>query len=285
MKKSNFKILAPLVMTFLLKGSGLMAQFPTPIKMLYAPKVNSFAVSGVGGGNLYELRGSSPSSSGQLAIDYNIIIGENEQRSRVSALAILFKYNPFMRATSFSGDSIDNRKFGFVDNEFQFMGGARMIVNKRIMSDESAKRTHSFFLDFATAEHNLRGDTMGNTGFRNFNVNAGYQFALLKNTDFGLVGFTLNPQANFVVIYDDHIGDRSFELLTGSNVNLGRVFGGGGFKLGFPVNDLHFFFEGRKYWSLDNSAPIRNFSERLIFSVGGVATGTIFKNKTKEERG
>jgi len=264
-------------------------QQPSPIGIIFNPRVNTFAISGVGGGNLYELTAQKSSTSGQVALDWNIGLADGKikktGKDKFTTLTTIFKYNPFLQANYVSGDSMEMRKLAFVDNEFQMLLGFRLSNIREVGTDNNAKLINLFFVDASMAPYSLAKslDSL-NTGFKNFNINAGYQIGLITNTDFGLVGFTISPQINFLYVYDNEANGRSFEELTRINMKLSRNMLGGGFKINIPLNDFCFFFEARKYFPIDNSLNIKGLTDRTIFSFGGVATGTVFKTKTKETR-
>lgn len=281
------KICLTLILIVVAKIS--FSQQPSPIGIIFNPRVNTFAISGVGGGNLYELTAQKSSTSGQVALDWNIAlkdgINKKNNKPKLTTLTTIFKYNPFLQANFVNGDSIEMRKVAFVDNEFQMLLGFRMNVLKSLGTDDNSKMINMFFLDACMAPYRLENSiSPTNTGFRNFNINLGYQFGYITNTDFGLVGFTISPQLNFISIYEDQVGGTSFEELNNSTNTLSRNILGGGFKINIPLNDFCFFFETRKYFPLDNSNSINGLTDRAIFSFGGVATGTVFKTKTKESK-
>jgi len=264
-------------------------QQPSPIGILFNPRVNTFAISGVGGGNLYELTAQKSSTSGQVAFDWNIGLADGQTRKtnkdKFTTLTTIFKYNPFLQANYVSGDSIEMRKLAFVDNEFQILLGFRLSNIREIGTDNNSKLINLFFVDASMAPYSLAKSVDPlNTGFKNFNINAGYQFGYITNTDFGLVGFTISPQINYIYIYDNNVNGTSFEELNRVSTKLSRNILGGGFKINIPLNDFCFFFEARKYFPLDNSSNIKGLTDRTIFSFGGVATGTVFKTKTKETK-
>lgn len=195
----------------------------------------------------------------------------------------MFKYNPFSSANYSFGDSIDLRKVAFVDNEFQGLFGLMLSNVRNFGIENNAKMVNLGFVDASMATYLLSNSpNPASRGFRNFNINAGYQFGLITNTDFGLIGFTLSPQLNYIHIYEEQTNGTSFEELTKSIEKISRNIMGAGFKLNVPVNDFCFFFEARKYYPLDNGRLIPGLTDRMIFSFGGIATGTVFKNKTKE---
>jgi hypothetical protein len=279
---------------FLLQiATEAFSQHISNAKMVYNPRANTFAVSGVGGGNLYEFSSDKSSSSGQVSIDWNIALnygkkkGYSKSRSngdKLRTLTTVFKYNPFLRANYVNGDSVELRKIAFVDNEFQMMLGFRFNQLNPFGSETSSKFLTSYFIDFSTAPYQIQNSPSNSTGFRNFNVNLGAQFGYLTNLDFGLLGVTINPQINYINIYDNKSGDRGFEELANSSNSLGRNYLGFGGKLIVYLNDFAIFFEGRKYISPKSYPSIIGLTDRAIFSIGGVATGTVFKNKTNEDR-
>jgi hypothetical protein len=283
-KNTTLLILAITIIT-----SNIYTQQPSPIGIIFNPRVNTFAISGVGGGNLYELTGQKSSTSGQIALDWNIGLKDSKSKKtgkdKLSTLTTIFKYNPFLQANYSTGDSIDLRKIAFVDNEFQMLLGFRLTNLNSMSTDNNSKLVSMGFADISMTPHELEYSMNPlNTGFRNFNINLGYQIGYITNTDFGLVGFTFSPQINFIGIYENNSNGSAFEELNISLEDLSRNILGGGFKINIPLNDFCFFFEARKYFPLDNSSQIFGLTDRAIFSFGGVATGTAFKTKTKESK-
>ncbi len=63
---------------------------------------------------------------------------------------------------------------------------------------------------------------------------------------------------------------------------LSRHWIGAGGKILFQINDFAIYVELRQYYPLENKIQIKDFSNRPFFSVGGIATGTIFRNKKDE---
>jgi hypothetical protein len=192
--------------------------------------------------------------------------------------------NPYGVYRSAKLDLLKIRKIAFVDNEFQLMLGLRYNTLKSFGSDNNSKFIRSFFIDLSTAPYQIQKSTTNSTGFRNFNVNLGAQFGYMTNLDFGLLGVTFNPQFNYVNIYDNKPGDKGFEEIIRSKNDLGRNYFGLGGKLVVYLNDFAIFFEGRKYITSSQYPATFGLSDRAIFSIGGVATGTVFKNKTTEDK-
>ncbi len=276
-----------LFFAFILATTCVIAQQASPIGILFNPRVNKFAVSGVGGGNVYEFTANKNSTSGQVAIDWNIALSNGytsvRNKEKLTTLTTIFKYNPLLQANYVSGDSIELKKLAFVDNEFQFLLGLRLVSLRAMGIDNNSKFLNSFFVDGSMAPYELISSYNPlNKGFKNFNINVGYTLGYITNTDFGLIGITFSPQANFIGIYENESNGRAFEELSKSSLNLSKNILGGGGKVNVFLNDFCFFFEIRKYSPLYNSRTINGLTDRAIFSVGGVATGTVFKTKTKE---
>lgn len=272
----------------LFHASCVFAQQPSPIGIIFNPRVNKFAVSGVGGGNFYELTSKNSSTSGQVAFDVNIGIKDGvtkrNSKNKYTTFTSVFKYNPLLKAKYLSGDSIEMRKIAFVDNEFALHLGFRFSKIKEVGIENDTKLVSMPFLDCSLTPYRLTKSVDSlNKGFYNFNVNLGWQFGFITNTDIGLFGVLFSPQVNFISIYDFNNG-TSFEELNKSSVKLSNNLLGFGGKFSVPLNDLSIFFELRKYYPLDNTNHIFGLTDRAIISFGGVATGTVFKTKTKERK-
>lgn len=275
-------------------GMGVLGQQASPISIIYNPRVNTFAISGVGGGNLYELNTEKSSASGQVALDWNIALNrpnvkkegiwsyERQKNEKLNTLTTVFKYNPVLKVNYASGDTADIRKLAFIDNQFQVLFGLRYNNIRESAADESAKFLMSAFSDLSTTPYKIIGSPLGNTGFRTFNINMGGQFGYITNTDFGLVGAVISPQVNYIHVYEDIAGGKSFEEFAKVNTAVTRNMLGFGGKLMIPLNDFSFFVEARKYIPLGINQPVSGLTDRTIFTFGGVATGTVFKTRTKE---
>lgn len=87
-----------LVIVILILQQRAWAQQPSPIGIIFNPRVNTFAISGVGGGNLYEFSASNNSTSGQMAIDWNVALSngltKRTRKEKLQTLTTIFKYNP-----------------------------------------------------------------------------------------------------------------------------------------------------------------------------------------------
>jgi len=278
-----------LLFTSLLSVFGAFSQQPSPIGIIYNPRINKLAISGVGGGNLYEFSTANSSTSGQFALDWNIEISDKSSKKgkdKYTTLTPVFKYNPFLRAKYNTGDSLSVRKLAFIDNEFALFFGVRFNTLKEFGNDANSKSLNSGFFDFSYTPYSLSGSAVAdNTGFSNFNMNLGYQWGIISNTDFGVIGVILSPQLNFISVYEDKLLGTSLEEMMNISERVSRNYLGAGAKLNIPVNDFSFFFEIRKYVPLNTSFQTPGLTDRTIFSVGGVATGTVFKTRTKESRG
>jgi hypothetical protein len=280
--KTNFIFLS-IALTCMVSSMAFCQQ-PSPIDIMYSPRDNTFAISGVGGGNLYELKTAKSSTSGQISLDWNIALQDGETRKsyrdKQTTLTTVFKYNPLGQAKYNAGDTLDNRKIAFIDNELQMLLGFRVSSLSGMGSDDAAKFLRSFFVDAAMTPFSLLDSVNKlNTGFKNFNINFGFQFGYITNTSFGKVGFMINPQIDYIYLYEDNIGSRSFEALNHSSINMASNIIGAGVKIYIPINDFSFFFEARKYKALNNPVTIPGLTDRPVISFGAVATGNVFNTE------
>jgi len=278
-----------MVVTLTLISVLTFGQQPVPIGLVFSPRINKFAISGVGGLNAYLQEGQKLSGSAQIALDWNIAINDKNSKKKNkpqrTTFTTLVKYNPKLQTSYNAGDSIEISKIGFVDNEYNGMLGFRLTNIRQLGIDDNARILRAFFVDAAFTRYLLRNSLCSlNTGFWNFNINTGFQFGFLNNTDFGLLGVIFSPQLNFIYVFENNMGGKSFEELTKSPNKLSRHLLGAGFKISVPVNDFYLYFETRKYYPVDNNTIIPGLTNRAIFSFGGVATGNIFKTKTKETK-
>jgi hypothetical protein len=270
-------------------SSYVIAQQASPIDMLYAPRENTFAISGVGGSNMY-LQSKKASSSGQIALDWNIALkdgySKRNSNSKYTTLTTIFKYNPLAQTEYESKDSVEMKKIGFVDNEFNMMLGLRLSSVTDMGYDAEAKLFKNFFIDGTMSPYSLTSMIDSNKiGFKNFNINGGLQLGYITNTDFGIVGFTITPEFSFISIYEDQSNGRAFEQLFNSPYDLSHSIMGWGMKVTVPLNDFCFFFEFRNYYPVSNDVVIRGLTDQTIFSFGGVATGTVFKAHSDDDSG
>jgi hypothetical protein len=263
-----------------------IAQQASPIDMIYAPRDNTFAISGVGGSNGYN-QSKQASSSGQIALDWNIALkdgySKRNSNSKYTTLTTVFKYNPLFQTKYMTSDSVEMKKIGFVDNEFIMMLGMRISSVTDMGYDAEAKFMKTFFVDATMSPFQVTSvlDTT-TSGFKSFNINGGFQLGYLANTSFGIVGFGIAPEASFISIYEDEANGRAFEEFSNSPYDFSHSIFGYGLKITVPLNDFCFFFEFRNYMPVSNDVVIRGLTDRTIFSFGGVATGTVFKSNSDD---
>lgn len=252
-----------------------------PTEMLFNPRVNKFSISGIGGGNMHELSSSSSSASAQIATDFAIKLKDTDERYRT--LVTSFKYNPTSHTKFFVGDTIDMKRIAFIDNQYLIYFGAKYYALHNSDNDENEARwINSVFFDGSLSTYNIKNSLYNNKGFYNFNLLAGIQGGYTTNTDFGIIAVTLSLQGNYINIYDLTTTDRAFDELLSADYNeLARNYYGYGGKFTFQINDFAIYLELRRYYS-DNKVVINDFSNRAIFSIGGVATGTIFRSKRED---
>jgi hypothetical protein len=63
-----------------------------------------------------------------------------------------------------------------------------------------------------------------------------------------------------------------------------RGYIGGGVKVEIPLNDFILTFDIRRYFKMGNGPELEGITDKTLFSVGGVAMGSIFKNNKKKDR-
>lgn len=274
------------LLLLLFQSAVAYSQQPSPISLIYNPRVNTFAISGVGGGNLYEFTDARGSASGQIAVDYNISLKDDKTRKgkdRNLTLMPLVKWNPTLQAKYQSGDTLSIRKLAFIDNEYSFFVGFRLNQIREFGNTDNSKWLNSVFIDMSYTPYKLTGSSNpNNSGFSNLNFNLGGQFGFITNTEIGLFGVTFNPQLNYISVYEEKSNGSSLEELIHVNNTISRNYLGAGLKMNIAINDFSIFFETRKYFPLNTSYSVPGLNDRMIFSIGGVATGTAFKTKTKE---
>src|SRR5574337_1326910 len=98
----------------------LVAQQLSPTELIATPLTHNFAISGIGGGNLYELSKRTGSSSAQLAIDWNVFNSKPKTTRRgkpkLFTVATVTRYNPIITTRLLNRDSLLIRKLPFTDN-------------------------------------------------------------------------------------------------------------------------------------------------------------------------
>jgi len=251
-----------------------VAQQAIPVEMIYAPDENNFSISGVGGGNIHEFKAQNSNASAQLAVDFNINLGES---STLRTLTTSVKYNPVAKTSFSTSETFDINRLTFVDNQYLFFLGLRYYSLK---SNNEAKFFGNIFTDFSVSPYDITSTSPFNQGFYNFSTTSGTQFGYTTETNFGVIALGLSLQGNYFYIYDYTTDDIAFDELFGYvDRTLSRQWAGGGAKITFQINDFAIFIEGRQYLPIENRVGIKDFSNRPIFSIGGIATGTIFRNK------
>jgi len=268
------------ILFFLSITLKLFSQQAIPVEMIYAPQENNFSISGVGGGNIHEFKAQNSSASAQLAVDFNINL--NEKNYKLKTLSTTVKYNPIAQTRFDVSDDFDINRLAFIDNQYMFFLGLRHYSLKNY-DEEEARFYGSFYLDFSVSPYEIISYNITNEGFYNFNTTTGWQGGYTTETNFGVIALTFAVQGNYFYIYDYKTDDWAFDELFGySEKTLSRQWAGGGAKISFQINDFAVYVEGRQYYPLDNSIQIKDFSNRPVFSIGGIATGTIFRNKRDE---
>jgi hypothetical protein len=261
--------------------TSLIAQQASPIDMVYSPRDNTFAIAGVGGSNGYT-QSKSASSSGQIALDWNIALkdgySKRNSNSKYTTLTTIFKYNPLFKTKYMTSDSVELKKIGFVDNELNMMLGMRVSSVTDMGYDAEAKFMKLFYVDATMSPYEVTSVLDSSiSGFKSFNINGGFSLGYLTNSSFGIVGFSIAPEVNFISIYEDEENNRAFEKFCNSSYDLSHNIFGYGLKITVPLNDFCFFFEFRNYVPVSNNVNIHGLTDRTIFSFGGVASGTVFK--------
>lgn len=272
---------------------SVLAQQLSPTDMIIQPRQNRFAISGIGGGNLYETKSKTGSSSGQISVDWNmfskdrISMGGND---KTVTTGTVFRYNPVITTRLLDKDSLVAKKLPFVDNEYLLhfglrsrgLRGAGDAYYDGYSTDNETAVLTGVFIDFMYTPYAVEVDT-SIARFNTVNIHGGYQCGFFNgNSPVGSIGFAFSPQVDYLQIVDDAEAPNGFERSMKSNVNLPSKVIGTGFKFIFQVNDFAVFFEARKYWGLNSQAEIAGLTDRALISFGGVATGTAFRNSPND---
>ncbi len=286
------------VIGFLSSSSALKAQHPTPVEMLYAPLDNYFRFSGAGGGNLYNFYQSSGAASGVLSFDGNFNLSEKIENARrkINTVAVTFKVHPFINTLIESGDSMDVRRFAFQDNDFRIQMGARFThLKEKEKQLLGTKRFAQGFVDLIIVPYQVENsvDPNNNTGFTTISLNAGGKFGIMTKFMGGTFGATINPQIDMLFIMDGPNSTSLEEVVYSSNTvvnNLAslpqtaRGYVAGGLKIEIPLNDFLLSFDFRRYFKLGEGEELAGLTNNTLFSVGGVAMGSILKNRKKKKK-
>lgn len=279
----------------LLLSGQLFAQHPTPVDMLFNPSENIFQFSGAGGGNLYGLFKASGAASGVLALDANYNLKEKvaNGRKKINTIALNFKVHPFINTLLEGRDSLDFRKLAFQDNDFRLQFGARYTMlsekEKKGLLEGNSKRFAQAFIDVIVVPYQIEESVSNQTGFTSLSLNMGGKFGILRKIMGGTFGITANPQLDLLFILDQ---DMAFEeaFLKDPTANQlanmqasARAFAAAGLKIEVPLNDFMLTFDVRRYYKLGEGAELEGLTDRTLFSVGGVAMGSIFSKKKKSK--
>jgi hypothetical protein len=152
-------------MIFIGMCSHAIGQQITHTDLIASPIKNTFALSGIGGGNLYELNRRTGSSSAQLTLDWNLFNKETytkkKEKPGVFTLATIFRYNPIITTRMLNKDSLLVKKLPFNDNEYLLHFGlrARQLLQTAQDSDISqanADFLHGGFADMLYTPYNIR---------------------------------------------------------------------------------------------------------------------------------
>ncbi len=283
-----YRILRVLALLLSLESSS---QQLSPIEMIAQPRQHKFAVSGIGGGNLYETKSKTGSSSGQMSVDWNMFSSDKTTRSgkdKTSTVGTIFRYNPVITTRLLDKDSLVAKKLPYVDNEYLIHFGMRSRGIRPMGDDgyydsysEDAEGTNMLlggFFDVMYTPYAFQIDT-STSKFQIVNLHVGMQWGFFNaNSPIGAIGFSFSPQFDYLKIVDDPENVNGFERSMKSNVNLPSNVVGTGGKFIFQINDFAVFFECREYWPVNSSEDIPGLTRRPIISFGGVAIGTAFRN-------
>ncbi len=270
-----------------------VAQHSSPIQMLFAPKEHTFTLVGAGGGNLYDLFKTTGGASSVLGFDANINIKDfvKNNKRRLQTLLIDFKVNLFNNTTfNAAYDSLDIRRFIFQDNDFRITFGMRYNFLKH--KDKENARWKTFantFFDIIIVPYQIENSAYGNQGLTVVSLNAGGKFGFMTKWGIGVFGMSINPQLDMLFIMNAP-NDLTFEEVTRTYTKLPagetlcRGYVGVGCKIEIPLTDFNLFFDFRKYIKAGSGVVLEGLTDRLQFSFGGVATGSIFQNKKKNKK-
>jgi hypothetical protein len=293
------KILSTLILVVVISFSfhqKAVAQHPTPVDMLYQPLDDFFRFSGGGGGNLYGLFKASGAASGILSLDGNWNISEKiaDAKHKINTVMVDFKIHPFINTLLRSGDSMDVRRFAFQDNDFRIQFGGRFThLKAREKNPNTGSKTFAQgFLDIIIVPYQIENSVnpTDNKGFTSLSLNMGGKFGVMGKFMGGTFGITANPQLDLLFIMN---GPNSTALEEATNGNLSalqlatipksaRGYVAGGLKIEIPLNDFILSFDIRRYFKMGSGAELEGLTNNTLFSIGGIAMGSIFKNRSKK---
>jgi hypothetical protein len=287
------KTLQLLMITFvfvIIANISLQAQQTSPIRMLFEPRQNTFSLLGAGGGNLYDFFNAAGGAA-VLGGDFNFNLGEkiNNDKKKLKTFLLDIKFNLFNN-TSFDGrfDSLDIRRFVFQDNDFRFtLGGRYNLIKSKNKENAKWKGISSAFFDLIVVPYQIQNSAYGNKGLTVVSLNMGGKFGFMTQWGIGVFGMSINPQLDMLFVMNAP-GDFTFEEVTRTytklpqNETLARGYIGVGCKIEIPLTDFNLFFDFRKYFKTGAGVEVEGLTDRLLFTFGGVAVGSIFKNKKKK---
>lgn len=260
--------------------------------MLFEPRENTFTLLGAGGGNLYDLFNAAGGAA-VLGADGNFDLGEVVKNNKryIKSLLIDVKLNLFNN-TSFKAkyDSLDIRRFVFQDNDFRISLGARYNILKHKEKDNPRWRTlASGFADLIIVPYQIENSAYGNKGLTVVSLNLGGKFGFMTSWGIGVFGMSINPQLDMMFVMNAP-GDLTFEEVTRTYTKLpageklARGYMGVGCKIEIPLTDFNLFFDFRRYFKTGAGVAVDGLTDRMVFSFGGVAVGSIFKNTNKKKK-
>jgi hypothetical protein len=274
------------------------AQQPSPVDMLYQPLDDYFRFSGAGGGSLYGLFKPSGAASGIMSLDANFNLNEKVENAKrkISTLSFNFKIHPFVNSLIQSGDSMDVRRFIFQDNDFRLQFGARFtkLKEREKLPNLGFKSYSQGFVDFVILPFQVSNsvDPTQNKGFTTLSVNAGGKFGIITKFMGGNFGINANPQVDMLLILDGS-DSKALEEVTLRNVSTtildalpksARAYIGTGVKIEIPLNDFIISFDIRRYFKMGSGPELEGITDKTQFSIGGIATGSIFKNSKRKNK-
>lgn len=285
-KSITMNRIIPTVFACLLLAAAAQAQQPNPVKMLYQPRENFITFAGAGGGNLYNFFKAAGAASGILSLDGNIKLGRDtavgKKLTQLQSLGLMLKVNTFNKTALDTFGNFDVRRLVFQDNDFRVSLGARynMLRQKQENPDARLKSFASGFLDLVIVPYRLEQSAVGNRGMTSVSLNMGGKFGFLTKLGVGLFGINANPQVDMLFVAQKSGGTTLQEVLRlDQTISVATAYVGFGAKIEVPLNDFCLFFDMRKYFKMGSGAGIEGLSDRLVFSMGGMAIGSIFKNK------
>ena len=274
------------------------AQHPSPVDMLYQPLDDYFRFSGAGGGSLYGLFKPSGAASGIMSLDANFNLKEKiaNSRRKISTLSVDFKIHPFVNSLIQSGDSLDVRRFIFQDNDFRLQFGVRFtrLKEREKLPNLGFKSYAQGFADIIILPFQVSNsvDPTQNKGFTTLSINAGGKFGIISKFMGGNFGINANPQVDMLLILDG-TNSKALEEVTLRNVSAAvlaatprsaRGYVGAGVKIEVPLNDFIISFDVRRYFKMGSGPELAGLTDKTQFSIGGIATGSIFKNSKKKNK-